>query len=100
MKDRGVLRTVSLLAASLVAAASLMTAPVTAAGSEAEEVLGRLSGTASVSQIPASPTSRSRMRSTRLDRLPRPAKDSAGKSQSAFPFLGSADVSELCRCRG
>ena len=54
MKDRGVLRTVSLLAASLVAAASLMTAPVTAAGSEAEEVLGRLSGTASVSQIPAS----------------------------------------------
>ena len=28
MKDRGVLRTVSLLAASLVAAASLMTAPV------------------------------------------------------------------------
>ena len=54
MKHRGVLRTISFLAASMMAAASLLVTPVVAADSEAEEVLGRLSGSASVSQTPAS----------------------------------------------
>lgn len=54
MKHKGVLRTVSFLAASLMAAASLMVTPVTAAGSETEEVLARLGANSAVSQTPAS----------------------------------------------
>ena len=54
MKHKGVLRTVSFLAASMMAAASLLVTPVTAAGSETEDVLARLGGNSAVSQTPAS----------------------------------------------
>ncbi len=54
MKHKGVLRTVSLLAASLTAAASLLVTPAAAAESETEDVLARLGGNSAVSQTSAS----------------------------------------------